>query len=229
MSATSYGMNKKYIKTALSGIIALTLVISPFNYVNAGFMNWIKSAVNGPDKARSITGPNDIFLNPEMAFAVKVAEEKKAGQLEVIQGTSLVQTSSPFDVNLFQKISYISGYSLEVAEELSEKPMLTLEGEASYYSWDGCLGCNSLRRMANGQILNDYGLTMAIGANRKHLVGRYAKVTNLSSGKSVVVEITDTGGFYQERYSRRVADLTIGTKNAIGMEGGLAYVRVEVY
>ncbi|MBI4022440.1 MAG: hypothetical protein HY372_03710 [Candidatus Andersenbacteria bacterium] len=106
---------------------------------------------------------------------------------------------------------------------------LTLEGEASYYSRDGCLGCSASLTMANGQPLDDEALTMAIGANQNHLVGHAATVTNLSTGKSVKVLITDTGGFYQERYGNRVADLTIGTKNAIGMKGGLGQVRIDVH
>lgn len=107
--------------------------------------------------------------------------------------------------------------------------LLVLEGEASYYSREGCLGCSPALRMANGQPLDDGALTMAIGADKMHLVGRLAKVTNLSSGQSVTVRITDTGGFFQARYGHRVADLTVATKQAIGMRGGLGHVRVEVY
>jgi rare lipoprotein A (peptidoglycan hydrolase) len=106
---------------------------------------------------------------------------------------------------------------------------VVLQGEASYYSRAGCLGCNPLRIMANGQPLNDNALTMAIGADRKHLVGYRAKVTNVNSGQSVDVLITDTGGFYQGKYGNRVADLTIATKQAIGISGGLGQVKVEVY
>jgi hypothetical protein len=106
---------------------------------------------------------------------------------------------------------------------------LVLEGEASYYSRAGCLGCSPALIMANGQPLRDEALTMAIGAHLKHLVGANARVTNLSNGKSVEVRITDTGGFYQAKYGHRVADLTIGTKQAIGMAGGVGQVRVEVY
>jgi rare lipoprotein A (peptidoglycan hydrolase) len=107
--------------------------------------------------------------------------------------------------------------------------VLALEGEASYYSRAGCLGCNPLRIMANGQPLDDSALTMAIGADKKHLVGRLAKVTNLATGQAATVRITDTGGFYQAKYGNRVADLTIATKQAIGIQGGLGTVRVEVY
>jgi rare lipoprotein A (peptidoglycan hydrolase) len=105
---------------------------------------------------------------------------------------------------------------------------LVLEGMASYYSKAGCLGCNPLFVMANGQQLDDNALTMAIGADKSHLVGYQARVTNLANGKSVIVRITDTGGFYQDKYGNRVADLTIGTKTAIGMNGGLGKVRIEV-
>ncbi len=105
---------------------------------------------------------------------------------------------------------------------------LNITGTASYYSRAGCLGCNPLMIMANGQPLDDNALTMAIGADKKHLVGHTATVTSLATGKSVQVLITDTGGFYKEKYGNRVADLTIATKNAIGMKGGLGQVRVEV-
>lgn len=110
----------------------------------------------------------------------------------------------------------------------SETPVV-LEGEASYYSRAGCLGCDPLMIMANGQPLDDNALTMAIGADKKHLVGYHAKVTSLATGQSVVVKITDTGGFYQAKYGHRVADLTVATKNAIGMRGGVGQVRVEVF
>ncbi len=106
---------------------------------------------------------------------------------------------------------------------------IILEGEASFYSRAGCLGCNELRVMANGKPLDDNALTMAIGANLKHLVGYHAKVTNKATGSSVIVKITDTGGFYQARYGNRVADLTLATKQAIGMRGGVGQVRVEVF
>jgi hypothetical protein len=106
---------------------------------------------------------------------------------------------------------------------------VVMEGEASYYSRAGCLGCDPNVIMANGQPLNDSALTMAVGADKKHLVGYKAKVTNLATGQSVVALITDTGGFYQARYGYRVADLTIATKNAIGIRGGLGQVRVEIF
>jgi rare lipoprotein A (peptidoglycan hydrolase) len=111
----------------------------------------------------------------------------------------------------------------------SGSAVVVMEGEASYYSRAGCLGCDPQMIMANGQPLNDNALTMAIGADKKHLVGRTARVTSLATGKSVDVRITDTGGFYKAKYGNRVADLTVATKQAIGMAGGVGQVRVEVF
>lgn len=106
---------------------------------------------------------------------------------------------------------------------------LVLEGEASYYSRTGCLGCSPALTMANGQPLDDAALTMAIGADKKNLVGHTATVTNVATGQSVEVKITDTGGFHHARYGNRVADLTVATKQAIGMRGGVGQVRVVVH
>jgi rare lipoprotein A (peptidoglycan hydrolase) len=106
---------------------------------------------------------------------------------------------------------------------------LVMEGEASYYSRAGCLGCSPALTMANGQPLDDNALTMAIGADKKHLVGHKAKVTNIATGQSVEVSITDTGGFYKAKYGHRVADLTVASKQAIGIAGGVGQVKVEVY
>lgn len=103
-----------------------------------------------------------------------------------------------------------------------------LAGPASYYSRAGCLGCDPNVIMANGQPLNDSALTMAVPAHMVRYVGHKAKVTNIATGQSVVALITDTGGFYKEKYGYRVADLTIGTKLAIGIPGGLGNVAWEL-
>lgn len=141
-------------------------------------------------------------------------------------------TSSPVTTEA-QWEEKVAPQPVSVAKVERIKPTLqnpvVLEGEASYYSRAGCLGCDPMMIMANGQSLDDNALTMAIGADKKHLVGYKAKVTSLATGKSVIVRITDTGGFYQAKYGHRVADLTIATKQAIGMRGGVGQVRVEIF
>lgn len=144
-----------------------------------------------------------------------------------LSGTVVANASPVTEVTATPITTRRTAGSLRVAGPYSGTQVV-MEGIASYYSKAGCLGCNPLFVMANGQVLDDNALTMAIGADKKHLVGYNARVTNLVNGKSVVVRITDTGGFYKDKYGNRVADLTIGTKEAIGMKGGLGKVRVEV-
>jgi rare lipoprotein A (peptidoglycan hydrolase) len=164
-------------------------------------------------------------LPPEIT-PIAVFEEDTPELSESYLSSTLVANASP--------VTQVAVHPKEakVRKRTPRAPLaepVILEGTASYYSRAGCLGCNPLFVMANGQVLDDSALTMAIGAHLSHLVGYQARVTNLANGKSVVVRITDTGGFYQDKYGNRVADLTIGTKQAIGMNGGLGKVRVEVF
>ncbi|OGY30673.1 MAG: hypothetical protein A2805_03075 [Candidatus Andersenbacteria bacterium RIFCSPHIGHO2_01_FULL_46_36] len=163
-------------------------------------------------------------LPPEITPPIVFEEE-----VEISDGymdATLVATSSPIT---YMSVAPKTPVKRTRAPRGPLSEPVVLEGIASYYSRAGCLGCNPLFVMANGQVLDDSALTMAIGAHLKHLVGYQAKVTNLANGQSVVVRITDTGGFYQDKYGNRVADLTIGTKQAIGMKGGLGKVKVEVF
>lgn len=98
-----------------------------------------------------------------------------------------------------QVLSPISG---EIEKE-------TLIGLASYYSHDGCEGCSEGQIMANGEPFVESAITIAY--NRLPL-GTFVRVTNLVTQDSIVAEITDTGGFEE---LGRIADLSLGTKNAI--------------
>ncbi len=165
-------------------------------------------------------------LPPEITPPIVFEEEVEAS--DGYMDATLVATASPItNISIPMKAKAKTTRTRVPRGPLTEP--VVLEGIASYYSRAGCLGCNPLFVMANGQVLDDSALTMAIGAHLKHLVGYQAKVTNLANGQSVVVRITDTGGFYQDKYGNRVADLTIGTKQAIGMKGGLGRVKVEVF
>lgn len=75
-------------------------------------------------------------------------------------------------------------------------------GKVSHYSYNGCLGCNPDRRMANGETLDDSRATIAFNwlpMNTRVLV------INLDNGKSIEAIVTDTGGFNE---LGRIADLT---------------------
>lgn len=87
------------------------------------------------------------------------------------------------------------------------------EGIASYYSVDGCLGCSPNLHMANGEPLRDENLTLAF---MRAPLNSMVLVTNMDNDLSVVAKVTDRGGF--EPYGR-IADLSLGLKNAIGGRG----------
>lgn len=111
----------------------------------------------------------------------------------------------------------------ESKEEVKEiKAKKTWTGEASYYSFDGCIGCNANRIMANGEVLDDMKKTLAFN---ELPMNTEVKVTNLSNGQSTMATVTDTGGF--DKYNR-IADLSVATKNIIGCND-LCQIKVEVY
>ena len=79
------------------------------------------------------------------------------------------------------------------------------------------------RRGANGEIFDKDALT---AAHRTLPMNSLIKVTNLSSGQSVVLRITDRGPFVPDR----MLDLSLASAKAIGVwRPGVARVRVEVF
>lgn len=90
----------------------------------------------------------------------------------------------------------------------------TQTGKASWYG-PGFHG----RKTANGERFDMNAFT---AAHKTLPIPSYAKVTNLSNGKSVIVRINDRGPFHGDR----VIDLSKGAANKIGFSG-VANVRVE--
>ena len=87
-------------------------------------------------------------------------------------------------------------------------------GMASYYK--------SGKVTANGERFNPHGLT---AAHRKLRFGTRVRVTNLRSGKSVVVRINDRGPFIPGR----VIDLSLGAAKVIGLhKSGVAKISYTV-
>jgi rare lipoprotein A len=97
------------------------------------------------------------------------------------------------------------------------KPILTEEGLATWYT--AARG----RKSANGQVFSDHTLT---AAHRTLPMGSLIVVTNLVTGQSSPMRITDRGPFVEGR----ILDLTIASAKATGIyRMGSARVRVEVY
>ena len=90
----------------------------------------------------------------------------------------------------------------------------TMNGMASYYK--------SGKRTANGERFNPNGLT---AAHRSLPFGTKVQVTNLKTGRSVVVRINDRGPFVHNR----LIDLSYGAARVVGLtRSGVAKVKMLV-
>jgi rare lipoprotein A len=100
----------------------------------------------------------------------------------------------------------------------THRPILSEVGLATWYTapYKG-------RKSANGQVFSDTALT---AAHRTLPMGSLVKVTNLNTGQSAAMRITDRGPFVDGR----ILDLTIASAKATGVyRAGTAEVRLDVY
>ncbi|MGA7340568.1 MAG: septal ring lytic transglycosylase RlpA family protein [Terracidiphilus sp.] len=100
----------------------------------------------------------------------------------------------------------------------THRPILTQVGYATWYTapYKG-------RRTANGQVFDDSALT---AAHRTLPMGALIVATNLETGQSAAMRITDRGPFVEGR----ILDMTIASAKATGVyRAGLARVRIDVY
>jgi len=93
--------------------------------------------------------------------------------------------------------------------------LMAQTGIASWYGYP-----HHGRKTASGERYNMYDLT---AAHRSIKLGTKVKVTNLKNNKSVIVKINDRGPFIKGR----IIDLSLGAKNAIGMDG-IANVSLQI-
>ena len=100
----------------------------------------------------------------------------------------------------------------------NHQPIASQEGFATWYT-----AAYKGRKAANGQVFDDFAMT---AAHRTLPMGSLIVVTNLETGQSGAMRITDRGPFV----SGRIVDLTIASAKATGVyRQGLARVRVDVY
>lgn len=108
-------------------------------------------------------------------------------------------------------VCLLAGLAMGLAAMPEISGAKTLTGLASYYK--------SGKRTANGERFNPNGLT---AAHRNLPFGTKVKVTNLKTGKSVVVRINDRGPFIKNR----VIDLSLGAAKLVGLtRSGVARVQ----
>ena len=97
------------------------------------------------------------------------------------------------------------------------KPILVETGLASWYG-----GPYNKRRGSNGEIYNMNAMT---AAHRTLPLGSIVRVTNLKTGRSALVRITDRGPFVEGR----VLDLSQAAARKVDvLQPGVAMVRIEV-
>jgi rare lipoprotein A len=100
----------------------------------------------------------------------------------------------------------------------THRPILTQEGYATWYTapYKG-------RRSANGQVFDDDAMT---AAHRTLPMGALIQVTNLETGQTAAMRITDRGPFVEDR----ILDMTTASAKATGIyRSGMARVRIDVY
>ncbi|WP_420238236.1 septal ring lytic transglycosylase RlpA family protein [Telmatobacter bradus] len=98
------------------------------------------------------------------------------------------------------------------------KPIRSEEGYATWYTapYKG-------RKAANGQVFDDRSMT---AAHRTLPMGSLIKVTNMETGQTAAMRISDRGPFIEGRS----LDMTIASAKATGVyRAGLQRVRIDVY
>ncbi|HLN39734.1 MAG TPA: septal ring lytic transglycosylase RlpA family protein [Xanthobacteraceae bacterium] len=114
----------------------------------------------------------------------------------------------------------MAGNSLTKLFVLSSLVVSTIAAPTIASAQSGIASVYSGGRTANGEVAAASGLT---AAHRSLPFGTMVRVTNTSTGQSVVVRINDRGPFV----NGRIIDLTPAAAHAIGFSG-LASVTVDV-
>lgn len=106
----------------------------------------------------------------------------------------------------------------DLAFVASHRPILSEIGFATWY-----IAPYKGRRSANGQVFDGNALT---AAQRTLPMGTLVVVTNMKTGQSSAMRISDRGPFV----AGRMIDLTVASAKAVGVyQAGLAQVRMDVY
>ncbi len=110
--------------------------------------------------------------------------------------------------------------SLGADEQFAEThtPIYTESGVASWYGppYHNRVG-------ANGSVFNENGIS---AAHRTLPMGSLIRVTNVKTGQSAVMRVTDRGPFV----AGRILDLSIGAAKAVGVwRSGTGEVRIDVF
>ena len=123
-------------------------------------------------------------------IAVLVSTGLLSREINIVgEGEKVEQT--PSHLESLNKIQSLEAGDSSIQYSHRDSPPLSLE--ASWYSWEHCLGCNAERIMANGEVLDDNANLCAYN----HLpLGTIIKLRH--KGNESWCEITDTMGAYHD-------------------------------
>ncbi|PSB57856.1 hypothetical protein C7B77_06925 [Chamaesiphon polymorphus CCALA 037] len=161
--------------------------------------------------ATAIAQIDDTIVAPEPSIAIPVERPKQATiptQSSTQSPDRLPSTSDPTPT--------IVKIEPPAVQPALEKIVSTQIGQASWY------GSEAGSKTASGERYNPRGLT---AAHRTLPFGTKVRVTNLSTGKVVVVRINDRGPFHRHRS----IDISAGAAEVIGLKSqGVGRVKMEV-
>lgn len=199
----SYGSNPKRINQHAISIVTLIWILLP-----VFLLLWVIS--------QSITIHN-------LKDRQKQLETKLDTIMEVLNAPALKPSPNPTDLPTPTPVERVlpKKPSTGTGEAGSSAKLTTWTGKVSHYSRAGCLGCSENLTMANGQPLDDEALTIAFN---KAPLGTKLKLTNIDNGKTVIVTVTDRGGF--EKLGR-LADLVPAVARALGTKTDISTVLFE--
>ena len=131
-----------------------------------------------------------------------------------------IESTAPVPSGPAARPEYPEAPSLSADNEYVEThtPIFTETGLASWYGppYNNHAG-------ANGKIYNENDIS---AAHRTLPMGSLIRVTNLRTGQSAVMRITDRGPFV----AGRILDLSVGAARAVGLwRAGVGEVRIDVY
>lgn len=131
---------------------------------------------------------------------LKFRDDQKVAMRMLVEYDTLVQTYA----------QHLDSRDHSLTQCLNKLPKpKVVKGKVSYYSKDGCIGCNARQVMSNGEVFDETKYTIACNQLPLNTIVR---VKNLENGLFVTAKVTDRGGF--EKYGR-IADLSKATCEAI--------------
>ncbi len=157
--------------------------------------------------------------SPDTVERTAKAEKAEEGGGKAVDG-SLGVPASPYRPLAYNVSSYKVGKPYKIAERWYRPKEYEHYSETGIASWYGHKFHS--RQTANGEVFNMYAMT---AAHRVLPMPSVVRVTDLGSGRNVVVRINDRGPYAHER----IIDLSLAAAEKIGSRRkGITRVKVEL-